>query len=368
MSVAINDTIGILRPLDRAAITATAVSSPFRVKVLFEKTSKPEMQQQLHRCVDTPATICIGVDPVHHYTFTEFGVATQISPVDFQDVGRAGTADFRQGHWASGVMAIIERGVTLRHYEMTPASSPAAVTPVIIEQPRMVVERPIPIWPFVVGFGILMACALVAWRLLHKQAKKTEEAIKGLNEERFEYASRNIMADDDFEKKISSIAATTTDDTKTAAQSSSSRATLFTPTQPSRAVPFMIPTLPTPSPPSSPTVIVDSGRGDDRFFEGMMMGEVLSRPIPEPARYREVVVEEPVRREPDSEPAHDAGGSGSDFSTDSHSASPEPSFSAGSSGDDFSSDSSSSSSSSSDDFSSSSSDSSFDSGGGGGDF
>lgn len=192
MSVQITDSAGVLTPAQTAELQG--ISSPQRVKAIIENpSSKPELQAHVQACVDSPNTICIGVSPGLRYTWTEIGVDTGIASSDFQQVGRAGNADFkaavggdREG-WSNGIKSIISRAQVLAHHE-----TPTAVVRHEIQQ--TVVEHPVSATPFVVGFGLLGGVIGVVWYFVHRNQKRIQNALENAQRETAEMAARNIRA------------------------------------------------------------------------------------------------------------------------------------------------------------------------------
>jgi uncharacterized membrane protein YgcG len=173
------DQSGTLTPAQRQELESTP--SAFRMKVVFESRSDATiLRQDAKACVDSPSTICLVVDAGHKRTATEFGVDTGIRSSDYPQVARAGNPDFHEGHWVDGVKAVSARASVMSQK----TSAPAAV---VLQQP--VIEKPVPIWPFLLGFGaIVMGCVLI-WR---RNRKKFEKTIEEFKEEAAEMRSNNI--------------------------------------------------------------------------------------------------------------------------------------------------------------------------------
>jgi uncharacterized membrane protein YgcG len=194
-SVTVNDLTNTLTPTAKADLEATPTQH--RVKANFLNTSsQQDMDRLMGDCVDTPNTVCIGVDPVHHWTFSHFGVDTGVRSSDFTQVAKAGDLDFKQAQWTDGIKSIISRAnaVSIK------SNAPAAV---VINQP--VVEKDFPLWPFFLG-GVIMIIGIIAF--VEWARKKNQQAQDTLNDARsevFEMASRNINQGElsSFDKKLS---------------------------------------------------------------------------------------------------------------------------------------------------------------------
>jgi uncharacterized membrane protein YgcG len=193
MSMEVTDSVGALTSAQRAELQG--ISSPHRVKAFFEN---PESQAQLKEhalaCVDTPNTICIGVSPALRFTWTEIGLDTGIRSGDYQQVGRAGNADFKAAvlgtdanGWSNGVKAIVSRAQVLAHQHT------AAPTPVVIQEHSTVVEHPVSAQPFIVGFGALALLVALVAVVIYRLQKRTERALENSQRETAELAQRNIL-------------------------------------------------------------------------------------------------------------------------------------------------------------------------------
>jgi uncharacterized membrane protein YgcG len=311
MSIIVKDSIGVLTPAAKADLEAG--QSPFRVKVLFESTSKPELQAHVHACVDTPNTLCVGVDPGHRFTWTEIGIDTGIKSGDYQQVGRAGSPDFAAGRWADGVKAIISRGAVL-------SQRSADHTAVTIQQPTTVVEHSTPVWPIVAGFGVLV---VIIWALVRKLRRDVRQARTELQEERGEYLHRNVDA-------MTAPAAPTPEPPRVTRPTVPARPVPYTPptrayAPPVRPAPVMI----APSPP------IMSGPS---FTDGVILGSALRDPAPAVVVIDRERLREPERRrhrERTPTPAPSYTPSYESAPSPSYDSSPAPSDSGGGGGGDF---------------------------------
>ncbi len=292
MSITVHDSIGALTPAAKADLEAA--QSPFRVKVLFESTSKPELQAHVHACVDTPNTLCVGVDPGHRFTWTEIGTDTGIKSGDYTEVGRAGNADFKVGQWSDGVKAILSRGAALRHTA-------------VVQQPTTIVEHSTPVWPIVVGFGALV---LVIWLLVRKLRRDVHTARAELQEERGEYLHRNV-------------------DAMTAPAPAPEPPRVTRPTIPARPVPYTPPTRAYVPPARSypPVMIAPAPPVGPSFTDGLILGGALAPP-PAPAV---VVIDRERLREPERRRHRERTPTPAPSYSPSYDSSPSSSYDSGSS-------------------------------------
>ena len=298
----IEDPSGILSASDYASIKT--VSSPLDVKVIVTSAdSKPGLDMHVHDLVTSANTLAIGVDPIHHYTFTHFGTGTGIQRGDYQGVARAGNGEFHAGNWAAGIRAIVNAA--------NAASSEGEHGTVLVTEPTTVVEHPAASWPYLVGFGVLAAICLVAWRWMRRKSIAIEKAAQEARDEAQEMRSRNIEEQGWHDKMAAKMPATSPVDAPVLASAPPSAA----PRQPSRlrstprsAPPRYIP-APTYAPAAIP-LIVNQG-SNDGLLAGVLLGEAMSRPA---VVEREVVHESP-RYERDT--GSDAGSSSSSFDSGS---------------------------------------------------
>lgn len=186
--IQVTDTVGLLSPQEKFELQQ--VNSNFQVQVVITRIdSQANLRAQMEKCVTSPNKICIGLDPGHRWISSQFGTDT-IASTDYAQVNRSGNADFKDQHWVDGFKDIISRANALA------TSHTRTATPVIIQQPKQVVEKPVPVWPFVAGFGLLGLIGAGLWVILRKQQKRTEAAILDFKSETAELASKNIATMD----------------------------------------------------------------------------------------------------------------------------------------------------------------------------
>lgn len=315
MSIRVTDDVGALSASAKQALEG--LSSPLQIKVVFQSApSREVLSNDMWKCVISPDIVCVGVDPKHKFTATQFGKATGISQSDFPTVARAGNADFHDGNWTAGVKAIVNQANTLAR-QSHEYSSPIYKTPLShqieivgaaqnpIHQTLIISETPVPVWPFILGFGIIAVVVWLSVRYLRKSQDRFTRAIENKEREAAELASRNIKESawmDALEKKA---------DTASLPSSQSNRppTPVSTPLleqqrQPDdydRAFRRQAPTQRQPEPVyrtqrqpepvvrtvyqpvvQPPVVVVDSGPS---FVDGLIVGEMLTRPSPTRSYY-----------------------------------------------------------------------------------
>lgn len=163
-----------------------AATSAFDVKVVVASTgSRGELDATVGRLMNSANTVAIGVDPIHHYTFTHFGTGAGIASGDYQTIARAGNGEFKAGHWEQGIEAIIASANAA-------SVRTSARSSVIVQQPVTVVEHPAPIWPFIAGgVGFVFAAVLLVRWMKRRQADQAK-VLDGFREEAAHMRSRNI--------------------------------------------------------------------------------------------------------------------------------------------------------------------------------
>jgi uncharacterized membrane protein YgcG len=292
----VSDSTNTLSPSSRSELEGVQSRSPVHI-VFKESPSQAALGHDMDACIATPSTICIGVDPVHRWTSTRFGVDSGVRSGDFQQVARAGNLDFKQGDWAGGVKAIISRAEVLS----VKSNAPSAV---ILQQP--VIEHGVPAWPFVVGFGVL--AIVTAWiivsvrRRTQKALEDANKAIQDVRTEAAELAGKNIDEDHWGERLEASQEA----------RRRSARHPIHHDRVPARHGDQGLPA--SPSTAASPSVVVVGGGGSPAdFATGLLVGEAL-----ESGRGRRQRTPTPIpipRREPTPAPSYSGGGDDSPSSS-----------------------------------------------------
>lgn len=302
----INDTAGSLSSSDVQVLQS--MRTPFDVHVTVTSAdSRLGLEIHTHAEVTSSNTVAIGVDPVHHYTFTHFGTGTGISPTDYQSIAHAGNGEFHVGRWADGIRAIVNAA--------SAASTEGQRGSVVIQQPTTVVDHEVSPWPFVVGGGVLILVFAFLWHVIRKRQRAVDQSINEFKDEAQELRSRNIEEQGWHDKM--------------AAQMPVDKAT--------RMAVAASPILPAPPMPAQPPRPANAGSGvgrmeldrmlareraaasvpiivnqssNDGFLTGMLMGEEMSRPA---VVEREVIRETP-RYDP---PSYDPPDMSSSFDTGS---------------------------------------------------
>jgi uncharacterized membrane protein YgcG len=340
----IDDPSGALSPQAKAQIQNA--TSAFDVKIVISATdTRATLDAKVSEMVNSANTLAIGVDPVHHFTFTHFGVGTGIPRERYQDVARSGNGEFKQGHWGEGINAIVASAAASRQ-------ASAATTTIVMPTQQMTVEHPFPVMPMV---GAAIALALGFFLLWRWSRRKTAEVAATLDDFRGEAAqmrSRNIEEQGWHDKmKQNQTAATTTPDLRNSATPSAAPSLASAPRGYASIPPAAAPVhvhrpryhSPVVAAPPAPSVYIQQSGGND-LLTGVLIGEALNRPVE-----RERVIERhytpPPARHDTPAPSHS---SSSDSSSSSWGDSIGSLFDSGSSGGDFG--------------------GGFDGGGGGGDF
>lgn len=306
----VDDPSGILSASDYASVNG--VSSPLDVKIIVTSTdSKPGLDMHVHDLVTSANTLAIGIDPVHHYTFTHFGTGTGISRSDYQGVARAGNGEFHAGNWAAGIRAIINAA--------NAASSEGQHGTVVVQEPTTVVEHSAAAWPYLLGFGVMAVICLIAWRWMRRKSVAIEQAAQEARDEAHEMRTRNIEEQgwhDALKEKMPvapSVSAPVIASVPPVALPAYRRGA-------SRSVPARYIPHPNYAPAAVP-IIVNQGTNDG-LLTGLLIGESMGRPS--------VVEREVIHESPNYERDTGSDGGSSSSSFDS-----SPSFDSGSSGGGF---------------------------------
>jgi uncharacterized membrane protein YgcG len=261
----IDDQAGIISSDDAASIRAAR--SVLDVKILVSSTrTRGELDAHVSAMVNSANTLAIGVDPVHHFAFTHFGVGTGISPADYQMVARAGNGEFHAGHWGEGLKAIVAAAN---------AASVRSESKATVVQPVTVVERPVPMWPFVFGglTIVVLIAAVVRW--MRRQDAKRDVVLNDFRDEASKLTARNLEEQGWHDRFKDGRPMTTTSPSPP-------------PVERSRRAGTTRGRAPAPAPAPAP-VVIPQGSNNDGFALGMLMGESMSRP----ERVVEVVRESP---------------------------------------------------------------------------
>lgn len=343
MTFGIHDSPGFVPSGDVAALKAEGSSWPFDVHLLVENASSFDaLENDAHNAVTAPNVMAIAIDPQLHKTVVRFGTGTGVKAGDYDSIAKAGNAHLRAGEVKQAIDAIVTRAVASR--QATTAIS-ASSEPVVLHQGLSGGE-----W-FLLILIAAAGCGFVYW-LWRRWVRSQEAFARALDDNRLETAElRSHNANEAaWEAKIGET-------TRPAANSVAPRAAA--PVRRTATRPTVV-ASPVVVQPVAPAVVV--APQNDRFVEGMLIGDMLSN---RPERETRIVEREVVRESPRS---NDDGGSSSGWGSGSSSDYSTPSTSSDSGGSSSSWDSggSSSSDSGSSSWDSGSSGGGFDSGGGGG--
>lgn len=367
-SVDVRDRAGVI-PLDQQnALRNEGSRWPFDLHVLTGAFPNPAaLESAVHRCVNGPNVVCIGIDPVHHKTVVHFGTATGISPST--SIPAAGNSYFKTGNWQGGIEAIASAarnavGTATRAPTVYVNNTPVPVVPYGTQPVTVHVDSPSGTttgmstgwWLFLIFMGIGAGVVIYYVSRAVKTAKKVNEDMNDFRDEAFEMSSRNIEQAD-FHEKL-------------AAKMNADKPKPMVPTQTKAVTPTtktVAQTVTPTAPVAAPTTTVVHNHYGSNTGSGTLTGSVagdillaneLTRPITPVVVTQPTVVHETTVVH--DAPSSDNGGSSSSWDTksdDNDSGGSSSSWDSGSSDSD-------SGSSSSWDSGSSDSGSSWDSGGG----
>jgi len=317
--ITVHDLSAVLTPSGLAELQQYPTKYDVTVEFNGQWPTLDGLTQAAHNCISNPNKICVFVDPQHKHVAVRFGTDTGVAPANFDMVSKAGNASFHAGDWVNGVKGILSRA----EVTSTKSNQPTAV---IVQQP--VIEHPMPVWPWLLGFGILAVLGWVVIAMARKRTRKLiEEADSKLDDvrrEAGELAQRNIKeqawADriEETTRPVRSIPArparVKTPVPAKPAQSGPEFESMFKRT-PSRG------NVGTATPrrrntPEPAVVVVNQGNND--LLTGMLVGEAMTRrrlPTPEPVRRHRTPTPEPSRSSWSSRSSDDGGGSSSIFSS-----------------------------------------------------
>lgn len=305
----VEDLTGVLSHSDAASIQALPSHLNFRILVT-SATSKGDLDAAVGRSVNSSDTVAIGLDPGHHWVYTHFGVGTGIAVADRVPIERAGSPDFRAGHYADGIKAIMSSA--------SAASSRVEHGSVVIKQETAIVDHGVPIWPFLVGFGALTVVIILVWRAVRRRQNDVIEAAEDVRDEARKAWKRGEEEQgwhDRFAAGAGKGAGVSP-----LRQSGPSVTPLEIPPGPASVPVIHIhQSAPIPVAPMMMPQPYYGGGGNNDFLTGMLVAEALEQPRVEREVVREVVREEPryeSRRE-DSSPALDTSSSSYDSGSSS---------------------------------------------------
>jgi len=221
-------------------------STVFDVKVVVAATdSRAALDAKVASMVNSANTLAIGVDPVHHYTFTHFGVGAGVPRDQYQEIARAGNGEFKQGHWGAGINAIIANATAARH------EARSTNTTIVVPTQVTTVEHPIPVLPFVIGGAVLLLGFFLLWRWNKRRSAEVAKTLNDFQSEAQQMRSRNIEEQgwhDKFGEKVR--------------RSKAAR----------------------PAAPSQQPQVIVTGSNNDGMLTGLIIGESLASRRDPPAR------------------------------------------------------------------------------------
>ena len=105
------DAASLLTPSDRSTLESAVGRYPFDVRVLTstDYADQPSFSRYVGAQVSEPNMVVVGIDPIHHHTQVHFGTGSRVAEGQWSSIERAGNADFKQTHWALGVVAILDQ-------------------------------------------------------------------------------------------------------------------------------------------------------------------------------------------------------------------------------------------------------------------
>ena len=292
----IDDQAGVISPQAKAAIEGS--SAHFDVKVFVGATdSRGALDARLGQMVNSANTLAIGVDPVHHYTFTHFGVGTGIPRDQFQAVAKAGNGEFHAGRWGEGIQSIIASATAVRREAREAAPS------TVVVQTRETVDHGVPAWPFVLGGLSLALAGVLLARHLRRRQRAMESTLDDFRDEAAQLRSRNIE-EQAWHDKMAPKAEALPSVGRCAPQDRPSGVRVIPSPLPGPMPVFVAP-APAYNQGFQPAPVVVSQSSNDGLLTGVLLGEALADrrpsyvPPPDPPRYRA----------PDPEPSYSSSSS-----------------------------------------------------------
>ena len=316
------DTLLNLTPGDVAQLQKDAADMPFDVQLLVENVSTiAALGQDAHAAVTGPNIMVLAIDPVAGHVLTRFGKSTGVKPSDFDSISKAGNAHFHNHEWVAGIETVVIRAQASAQTSTGIAQSSA---PVVVEHGLSGGT-----WLLIALLGAGFV-GIIVW--LYRRSQRDREGYeKALDANRLETAelvSRNVE-----EMTLPSTTPSRRRTVQSTQPAMNRRSATQAPLPPS--VPWTGPRATYSSAPVDTRPVVTTAvmpaPADDRFAEGLLIGEALARPE------REVVVEReerPTRRHHrarvrDDDDDNDSGGGGSVFDGGGSSFTPSTSDDAG---------------------------------------
>lgn len=321
------DTLLNLTSGDVAQLQKDVAGMPFDVQLLVENVSTiAALGQDAHAAVTGPGIMVLAIDPVAGHVLTRFGKSTGVKPSDFDSISKAGNAHFHNHEWVAGIETVAIRAQASAQTSTGIAQSSA---PVVVEHGLSGGT-----WLLIalLGAGFI---GIIVW--LYRRSQRDREGYeKALDANRLETADlvgRNVeemtLPDDPhtrnakvlFPDSTPSPGRTVDGDgylqpksrrrTVQSAQPTMSRRSAV---QPTSQPPWTGPRSTYSSAPVPVTPVVTTAvMPEDRFAEGLLIGEALSRPEREMVVEREVPSRRHSRSRVRDDDDDDSGGSDSVF-------------------------------------------------------
>jgi len=304
MTINIHDDAGTFSPADVTALQTAAAQWPFDVQVITSSSlSKSALESRVHKAVDEPGVVAIGLDPTHKNVVVHFGKGVGVTPSQWSSISSAGNSAFKEARWADGVVKIAEKTIGLRTQTSTTQSTPAQI-------PGPATNSNTGWWIF--GTVVLVvAIGGFFWWKNKRREEEHERKIEELDEEIAEKRVRNMEEEawaDKFRDKAREV-------------SSKPRRSNQIPDPPPPAMP---PPAPAMRPvyvaaPAAPTTVVvnqtSSSGGNGDLLTGYALGSLSARR--DRVYERDVYVEREVRSRRRYDDDDDTGGASSSFGSSS---------------------------------------------------
>jgi hypothetical protein len=151
----VKDTAGMFGQADAEMMRDRLAKYPFDVRVVTNATlgSRNAFDRFVQDQIISPTMVVVGLDPAARRTSVHFGKATGIPDEAYKAIEEAGSASFRAGRYAEGVVLIVERAASVA------APTAAAFGPTAEGREPLALR-----WGF--GAFILVATAFTAYLLV----------------------------------------------------------------------------------------------------------------------------------------------------------------------------------------------------------
>lgn len=216
-SVSVYDHAGVLTQAEQSALTADGSRWPFDLHVLTDTFPNPAaLNTAVHRCVNGPNVVCIGIDPAHHKTNVHVGTAVGIPSSEFQSIASAGNSNFRMNDYFGGIEAIASRARDAAHTIINVPNSRNVVPYAAQPQIQVHIDNPVSTgmstgwWLFLFVMIALVGVVVYFVRRAVKITSKVNSDMNDFRDEAFEMSSHNIETANmrEFNEKLSAKATT----------------------------------------------------------------------------------------------------------------------------------------------------------------